>query len=47
MMQRFISSPCVRIDFMAYWVRYNLKRLHSYNGYETPLAMEEKLRAAP
>ena len=31
---------------MGYLVRYNLKRLHSYNGYETPVAMEEKLRAA-
>jgi len=45
-MQRFISSPGVRIDIMGYLVRYNLKRLHSYNGYETPVAMEEKLRAA-
>jgi putative transposase len=35
-----------RVDIQAYLMRYNLKRLHSYNGYETPVAMEEKLRAA-
>jgi putative transposase len=27
-------------------VRYNLKRLHSYNDYETPVAMEKKLKEA-
>jgi putative transposase len=27
-------------------VRYNLKRLHSYNGYQTPVAMEKKLKDA-
>lgn len=35
-----------RADVQAYLVRYNLKRLHSYNGYETPVAMEKKLKAA-
>ncbi|WOB61653.1 IS3 family transposase [Pseudomonas sp. NBB] len=35
-----------RVDIQAYLMRYNLKRLHSYNGYETPVAMEEKLKAA-
>jgi len=40
------SEAEAKADIMAYLVRYNLKRLHSYNGYETPVAMEEKLRAA-
>ena len=35
-----------RVDIQAYLMRYNLKRLHSYNGYETPVAMEEKLKIA-
>ena len=35
-----------RVDIQAYLMRYNLKRLHSYNGYETPVAMEAKLKAA-
>jgi len=35
------------VDIQAYLMRYNLKRLHSYNGYETPVAMEEKLKAVP
>jgi len=40
------SEAEAKVDIMAYLVRYNLKPLHSYNGYETPVAMEEKLRAA-
>jgi putative transposase len=35
-----------RSDVQAYLVRYNLKRLHSYNDYETPVAMEKKLKEA-
>nr|WP_264082871.1 IS3 family transposase [Pseudomonas urmiensis] len=35
-----------RADVQAYLVRYNLKRLHSYNGYQTPVAMEKKLKDA-
>ncbi|WP_258197093.1 IS3 family transposase [Pseudomonas entomophila] len=40
------SEAQAKADITAYLVRYNLKRLHSYNGYETPVAMEEKLKAA-
>lgn len=40
------SEAQAKADVTAYLVRYNLKRLHSYNGYETPVAMEEKLKAA-
>ncbi|GLO52024.1 transposase [Pseudomonas putida] len=29
----------------SYLMRYNLKHLHSYNGSEPPVAMEEKLKA--
>lgn len=35
-----------RADIQAYLVRYNLKHLHSYNGYEIPVAMEKKLKEA-
>ncbi|WP_240047820.1 IS3 family transposase [Pseudomonas sp. JV241A] len=35
-----------QLDIQAYLMRYNLKRLHSYNGYETPVAMEKKLKVA-
>lgn len=40
------SDEQAKVDIQAYITRYNLKRLHSYNGYETPVAMEEKLKAA-
>jgi len=40
------SEAQARKDIQEYLVNYNLKRLHSYNGYETPVAMEKKLKAA-
>lgn len=40
------SEAQARKDIQEYLAHYNLKRLHSYNGYETPVAMEKKLKAA-
>lgn len=40
------SEELARLDIQAYLVRYNLQRLHSYNGYETPVDMEAKFKAA-